>query len=209
MSSEEEISLDSQTAQDQLEILRLVSKGDDVLVRLEDGRRSSGSVIDIVENGSPDGPTEIHVQYLDYGSGPTTNERPSHTVSIARGENGEYSEAQLSCFWTDTGRVRREDLGSVESVWPDYTMLSKRLHLSEREAAFVVLSEMGMSESRIADQWNCDEKDVDFLKITLRRKYETAKETADRLEALVAGVDPISFGPSRRLPTRTSTSRSD
>lgn len=206
MNPKDEISIRSQTPLEQFEILRLLSRGDNILVRLEDGKRSSGAITDIIENGSSD---ELHVQYLDYGSGPNTNERPNHTVSVTRVGDGEYSKAQLSCFWTDMGRVRREDLGSVESVWPDYTTLAKRLHLSDSEAAFVVLSEAGMSESQIADQWNCDEEAIDLLKITLRSKYETAKETADQLEEIVEGVDPIGFGPSHQFPTQKSTSSND
>ncbi|MFA9503794.1 helix-turn-helix transcriptional regulator [Natrinema sp. H-ect1] len=186
-------SLGKQSPKRQFEVLQSLGEDDEITVVLEEKGSLSGPVTSAGENGSSDNPEEVHVQFLDFESDYRHDNQDYYTVSITQTEDGEWEKAVLTYSWTDTGRVRRETIDEVARVWHSYTALHQPTSLSREEAAIVSMKETGLSKQEIAEQWGCDEKTINGVLMDVRRKFERAERTIDRLESSSIDLDGRTF----------------
>lgn len=180
--------LKKQTPENQFKVLQSFEKDDEITVALEEKGSISGPVTSIVENGSSETPEEVHVQFLNYESNYRDDDMPYHTVSITQTEDGDWSKAEFSYSRTDTGRVRRNTVDTVERIWPSLAELRQTTVLSHEEAQIVSLKEAGLNKQEMAEQWGCDEMTIDAILASIRKKYDRAERTINRLES--APIDP-------------------
>lgn len=200
-------SVDEQTAEDQLEVLQWFENGDEISVTLEEKGSISGPVTSVVENGPSEDPEEVHVQFQNFESDFRDDDSGHHTVSITRADDGEWEKAELTYSWTDTGRVRRKTVDTVDHVWPSVKKVLRTTVLSREEAHVLVLKEMGLSNQEIAEQWNCDEITIEAVLADIRNTYQSAERTMDRLESSPIDLDGRTF-PSISMFTEDSDENS-
>ncbi|WP_435182134.1 hypothetical protein [Halorussus sp. AFM4] len=186
-------SVDDQTAEDQLEVLQWFENGDEISVTLEEKGSISGPVTSVVENGPSENLEEVHVQFQNFDSGFRHDDSGHHTVSITRTDNGGWEKADLTYSWTDTGRVRRKTVDTVEHVWPSVSEVLGTTVLSREEANILVMREMGLSKEEIAEWWNCEEMAVKAVLADIRDTYRRAERTMDRLESSPIDLDGRTF----------------
>lgn len=188
-----EYTLGAQSPRRQSELLRSLEKDDEITVTLEERGGISGPVIHPAEVDPSETAEELHVQFLNFESDIRHDDHGHYTVSVDRTADGEWGRAKLTYSWTDTGRVRMETVDEVERIWHGLSKLRTTTDLSRDEAVVVSMREAGLSKQEIAEEWNCDEILIDSILAGVRRTYERAERTIDRLESSPIDMDGKTF----------------
>lgn len=184
MVSLEDGSLDDQSPKNQLKLLKTIEEGDKITVAPKGGGITSGKVVSKVENTSEGSANEIFVQYLDYDSNLRDDDKPQHEVEISQDGDENVPRAKLALPRSDTGRVRRTQKMEVRWIWKGLSFLQGRTVLSRRESKVILMKEMGLTTSEIADKWNLDESEMEFILQGIKKKYWKAEQTIDMLETV-------------------------
>lgn len=167
---------------------------------LQEGGTSSGRITAVEKApsaDSADAPDEIYVQYLDYESDLRDDDRAHHAIIMKRGDDGEWSRAELTLAYSDGGRVRRRTAGKVAWIYQTSGFLFSKHLLSRSEAKLLRMKNIGITNQEIAETVNCDEADVESALARIRRKYKDAKRTVNNLDALDFEIEFSDTSPSR------------
>lgn len=199
MGQRPDFSLDDMPPEWQFRALRRFEKKETIEVSLQDGRTSSGQITTVEQTPPSDSPDKVYVQYLDYESDLRDDDRPHHAVVIEKSDDGEWSRAELTLAYSDTGRVRRRTAGKVSWIYSGRGHLFSKHLLSRSEAKLLRMKNVGIDDGEIADAVGCDEEDVESTLTRIRRKYRDAKRTVENVDELDFEIEP-SRGYSTGIP---------